>query len=157
MLILVTIVAFGLLAGLVWWRRRATTNWQPDWARRVGEPGVPWCAPVWVQKMLPRRSMRAGERLTGELCVDADAKVATFRVPDGQQVQLTKARSVAVGARGSDFINTWVEVECDVDGLRMTIYLNDTKWLGWRPLVTGANTRLADALAQIRVPGAEPT
>jgi hypothetical protein len=145
-LILVTIVAFGLLAALVAWRRRATTHWEPDPAGRVGERDVPWCATVWVQKVPPRRSMRAGERVTGELCVDTEAGVATFRVADGQQVQLTNARAVSVGARGSDFINTWVEVDCDVDGRRMTVYLNDAKWLGWRPLVTGANTRLADAM-----------
>ena len=154
MLILVTIAVLGLLFALVTWRRHVTTRWEPEPTRIVGAPGDPWCATVWVQKMAPRRSLRAGrDRVTGELCVHAATRIATFRVPDGQQVQLTKARSVTVGARGTDFVNTWVEVDCDVDGQRMVVYLNDAKWLGWRPLLTGANTRLADALAQIRVPG----
>lgn len=153
-LVLVTIVALGLLATVVWWRRRVTTRWTPDPARVVGAPGVPWCATVWVQKEPPRWT-RAGERVTGELCVEAATRVATFRVADGQQVQLTKARSVTVGACGTDYVNTWVEVDCNVDGRRMVVYLNDATWLGWRPLLTGANTRLADALAQIREPGAD--
>jgi hypothetical protein len=154
-LILSTIVALALVATLISWRRRVTTRWVADPARVVGTPGVPWCAAVWVQKEQPRRTMRSGERVTGQLCVDATKRVATFRVPDGQQVHLMKARSVTVGARGSDYVNTWVEVDCDVDGRRMVVYLNDAKWLGWRPLLTGANTRLADALAQIRVAGAD--
>jgi hypothetical protein len=154
-LILVTIAALGLLFALVAWRRRVTTRWKPDPARVVGGPGVPWCATVWVQREVPRRTMRSGQRVTGRLCVDATTRVATFRVPDGQQVQLTKARSVTVGARGSDFVNTWVEVDCDVDGRPMVVFLNDAKWLGWRPLLTGANTRLADALSQIREAGAD--
>jgi hypothetical protein len=153
-LILLTIVAFGLLFALVTWRRRAITRWAPDPARVGGAPGVPWCAPVWVQKEEPRWT-RGGARVTGQLCVDATARVATFRVPDGQQVQFTKARSVTVGARGSDFVNTWVEVDCNVDGRRMVVYLNDAKWLGWRALLTGANIRLADALTQIRDAEAE--
>jgi hypothetical protein len=152
-LIYVTILALALLATLVWWRRRVTTRWVPDAARRVAEPGEPWCTPVWVQKALPRRSARAGERVTGRLCIDATTQVATFRVPDGQQVQLTKPRTITIGPRGSDYVNTWVEVDCDVDGRRMTVYLNDATWLGWRALLTGANTRLADALTQIREPG----
>jgi len=154
-LILSTIVALALVATLITWRRRVTTRWAPDPGRVLGPPGVPWCAVVWVQKERPRRTMRSDERVTGQLCVDAATRVATFRVPDGQQVQFTKARSVTVGARGSDYVNTWVEVDCDVDGRRMVVYLNDAKWLGWRPLLTGANTRLADALAQIRVAGAD--
>ena len=152
MLIPITIVVLGLLFALVAWRRRHAMRWTPDPARGVGEPGVPWCATVWVQKETPRRSMRSGERVTGELCVDAAAGSATFRVPDGQQVRFAKVRAVTVGARGSDFVNTWVEVDCDVDGRRMVVYLNDAAWLGWRPLVTNANARLADALTSL-LPG----
>ena len=92
----------------------------------------------------------ASDRVTGELCVDAVARAVTFRVPDGQEVQFTNVRSVTVGASGSDFANTWVQVHCDVNGQGMAVYLNDVRWLGWRPILTGANTRLADALAQLR-------
>jgi hypothetical protein len=46
-------------------------------------------------------------------------------------------------------VNTWVQVDCDVNGARMLVYLNDGGWLGWRPILTGANTRLADALASL--------
>jgi hypothetical protein len=153
--IVVTLVVLGLLVALVAWRRRVAARWQPDRARAL-DGGTPFCTRVWVQKARPRRSMFAArDRVTGELCVDAAARVATFRVPDGQQVRFTRARSVTVGARGSDFVNTWVEVDCDVDGQRMVVYLNDAAWLGWRALLTGANTRLADAVAQIREPGVE--
>jgi hypothetical protein len=154
-LIVVTIVALVLLATVVWWRRRVTTRWVPDAARAVAEPGTPWCTTVWVQKELPRRTMRSGERVTGRLCVDATTRAATFRVPDGQQVHFTNPRAITIGPRGSDYMNTWVEVDCDVDGRRMTVYLNDATWLGWRALLTAANSRLADALTQIREPGAD--
>jgi hypothetical protein len=147
--IIVTLVVLGLVFGLVTWRRRATARWRPESARPVGEPGVPWCAKVWVQKEQPRRSMRANDRVTGQLCVDDAARVATFRVPDGQEVQLTNVRAVTVGASGSDFVNTWVEVHCDVNRQTMVVYLNDARWLGWRPILTGANARLADAMSML--------
>jgi hypothetical protein len=163
-LILVTIAVLGGAFALVAWRRRATSRWQPEPVDAAADAGAadatePWCAPVWVQKVLPRRTMRAGDRVTGELCIDLAARVATFRVPDGQEVVLTRVRTVQVGARGSDFVNTWVEVDCDVGGRRMTIYLNDATWLGWRPLLTGSNARLADALDRMRIrgPGADPS
>ena len=150
MVILVTLVVLGLVFGLVAWRRRNSARWRSDSARPVGTPGVPWCTKVWVQKEQPRRSMRsASDRVTGELCVDLIARAATFRVPDGQQVQFTNVRTVTVGASGSDFVNTWVEVRCDVNGHAMVVYLNDAHWLGWKPLLTGANTRLADAFAAL--------
>ena len=146
MAIVVTLVVFGLVLALVTWRRRATARWRPDPVLAVGarDRGVPWCTRVWVQKEVPRRSMRrANDRVTGQLCVDATARAATFRVPDGQAVQLTNVRSVSVGSSGSDFVNTWVEVRCDVNGQSMVVYLNDARWLGWRPILTGANARLA--------------
>jgi len=146
--ILVTLVVFGLVFGLVTWRRRATARWRPDPARRSGTPDTPWCTTVWVQKEQPRRSMRgARDRVTGRLCVDAIARAATFRVPDGQEVRFTNVGSVTVGASGSDFVNTWVEVRCDVNGQTMVVYLNDARWLGWHPILTAANARLADAMS----------
>jgi hypothetical protein len=151
--ILVTLVLFVVVFVVITLRRRATARWRPDPTRHVGERGVPWCTKTWVQKEQPRRSMRgSSDRVTGQLCVDTVARVATFRVPDGQEVQFANVRSVTVGASGSDFVNTWVEVHCDVNGQTMAVYLNDARWLGWRPLLTGANTRLADALVQIRGP-----
>jgi hypothetical protein len=152
MILLVTLVVFGVAFVLVTLRRRATARWEPDPERPVGQPGVPWCTKVWVQKEQPRRSMRsASDRVTGELCVDARARAATFRVPDGQEVRFTNVRSVTVGASGSDFVNTWVEARCDVNGQMMDVYLNDARWLGWHPILTGANTRLADALTSLMV------
>ena len=149
MVILVTLVALGLVFALVTWRRRTTARWRPDRARRIGAAGTPWCTKVWAQREQPRRSLRSGDRVTGELCVDADAGAATFRVVDGQHVAFTNVRSVRLSATRSDFVNTWVEVDCDVNGARTPVYLNDARWLGWRPLLTGANTRLADALASL--------
>jgi hypothetical protein len=72
-----------------------------------------------------------------------------LRVPDGQAVELTNVRRVQVMTTRADFVNTWVEVDCDVNGTRTPVYFNDAAWLGWRALLTGANTRLADALASL--------
>ena len=153
MFIVVTIVVLGLVFLLVTWRRYVASRWRPDAARAIAPTGAPYCARVWVQKELPRRSMRAArDRVTGELSVDGATRAATFRVRDGQEVRFSDVQDVQLGARGSDFVNTWVEVHCDVDGQAMVVYVNDAKWLGWRPLLTGANVRLADALAQIRGP-----
>jgi hypothetical protein len=150
MLIIVSIVVLGLVFALVTWRRSATSRWRPESARPVAQSGAAWCTNVWVQKEPPRRSTRGGNRrVTGRLCVDAAARAATFRVPDGQEVRFTNVRSVSVGPSGSDFVNTWVEVRCDVDGQAMSVYLNDARWLGWRAILTGANTRLADAMASL--------
>ena len=149
MAIVVTLVVLGLVFALVTWRRRATARWRPDPARLLGA-GEPWCTKAWVQRQQPRRSMRsADDRVTGELCVDVATRAATFRVPDGQEVRFTNVGAVTVGASGSDFVNTWVEVRCDVNGQTMLIYLNDARWLGWRPILTGANARLADAMASL--------
>jgi len=148
--VLVTLVVLGLVFALVTWRRRATARWRPDSTPLVATPGVPWCTTVWAQNEPPRRSMRrASDRVTGRLCVDALARVATLRVPDGPEVQLTNVRSVTVGASGSDFVNTWVAVRCDVNGQTTVVYLNDARWLGWRPILTRANARLADAMSSL--------
>ena len=149
MAIIVTLVVLGLVFGLVTWRRRATARWKPNSARPRVDLGAPWCTKVWVQKEQPRRSMRGNDRVTGQLCIDAAMRAATFRVPDGQEVQLTNVRAVTVGASGSDFVNTWVEVRCDVNRQTMTVYLNDARWLGWRPILTGANARIADAMSSL--------
>jgi hypothetical protein len=150
-LIVVTVVVLGLVFGLVTVRRRATARWRPDPARRVATADSPWCTNVWVQREQPRRSFRAGDRVTGQLCVDTRARTALFRVPDDQHVELTNVRRVQMWTSRSDFVNTWVEVQCDVNGTRMVVYLNDGGWLGWRPILTSANTRLADALASLMV------
>jgi len=151
--VLVTIVVFGVVFALVTWRRRVTARWQPDLTRHVVESDGPWCTNVWLQKEPPRRSRRGGnDRVKGEVCVDVAGRVATSRVRDGQAVQLSNVRAVTVGASGSDFVNTWVEARCDVNGQAMVVYLNDARWLGWHPLLTNANTRLADALASL-LPG----
>jgi hypothetical protein len=142
-LILVTVVV------LVTWRRRTVARWRPDPTRRVGAPDTPWCTKVRTQRERPRRSFRSGERVTGTLCVDTRTRVATFRAPDGQQVALTNVRRVQVGPTGSDYVNTWVEVDCAVNGTPLTVFLNDARWLGWRAILTGANARLADALASL--------
>jgi len=154
-LILATLVVFGLVFALVTWRRRATGRWRPDAAREVVKPGVPWCTTVWMQKEVPSRSRRGGnERVRGELCVDAVARAATFRASDGQEVRITDIRSITAGPAGTDFVNTWVEARGALNGRPVVVYLNDARWLGWRPVLTNANARLADALFQIRV--AEP-
>ena len=57
-LILVTIVVLSAAFALVAWRRRVTSHWQPDAARSATAPAEPWCATVWVQRELPRRTMR---------------------------------------------------------------------------------------------------
>jgi len=150
-LIVVTVVVFGLVFALVVWRRRSVARWQPDPARRVSTDDRPWCTKVWTQRERPRRSFRSGERVTGTLCVDVGARVATFRTPDGQQVEFTRVRHVRVGPTGSDYVNTWVEVDCAVNGTPLTVFLNDARWLGWRPILTDANARLADALASLMV------
>jgi hypothetical protein len=149
-LILVTLAALGLVYVLVTWRRRTAGRWQPHAAREVVRPGVPWCARVWLLKDPPQRSRRrAGDRVLGELCVDADAGVAEFRASDGTEAQLTKVDSIKVGAAGTDFVNTWVEVRCALNGRAVVLYLNDARWLGWKPVLTNANSRLADALASL--------
>ena len=60
---------------------------------------------------------------------------------------------------GSSSTETYIDVTMPQMGVSVAegtvVYLNDAKWLGWRPLLTGANTRLADALAQIREAGAD--
>ena len=149
MIIVLTIVLLGLVFGLVTWRRRVTMRWRPDAARSVGDPDTAWCTKTWVQKEPPRRSFRAGDRVTGQLCVDRSARIATFRVPDGQHVELANVRRVEMWTSRSEYVNTWIQVDCDVNGARMLVYLNDGGWLGWRPILTSANTRLADALASL--------
>jgi hypothetical protein len=149
MVLLGTLVVLGLALALVMWRRRVIVGWRPSGSRRVGAGDSPWCTRVWSQREQPRRSPRAGVRVTGELCVDVGAGVATLRVPDGLQVMLTNVRRVQVVSTRADFANTWVEVDCDVNGMRTSVYFNDAAWLGWRPLLTGANTRLADAVASL--------
>ena len=72
--VLVTIVVFGLVFALVTWRRRVTARWQPDLTRHVVESDGPWCTNVWLQKEPPRRSRRGGnDRVKGEVCVDVTA------------------------------------------------------------------------------------
>jgi len=144
-----TLVVLGLVVALVMRRRRATVGWRRDPARRVGAGDPTWCTRVWAQREQPRRYARAGARVTARLCVDAGAGLATLTVPDGPQVELTNVRRVQVLSTRADFVNTWVEVDCDVNAIRTSVYFNDAAWLGWRALLTGANTRLADALASL--------
>jgi hypothetical protein len=83
------------------------------------------------------------ERMTGKLVL-AEGQ-AEFR-HKGTSTELLRIRRVSIGKRGSDITNRWVEVQYGDPTSPTTVYLNDGGWLGWRPLLTSSNRRIAEAL-----------
>jgi hypothetical protein len=98
---------------------------------------------MWFQTEPPKSGFDArAHTLIGALTVDQDA--ATFEVA-GRTVRLSNLKGVAVGRRGSDHFNKWIEVVYG-DNHPQTAYLRDGGWRGWRPILTGSHRPIADAL-----------
>jgi hypothetical protein len=89
------------------------------------------------------------DRQTGDLVVDPVQGHALFEPKRGDPTVLTRISAVQMGGRGSDFVNTWIEVHAEVAGAPKVAFLTDGAWLGWRPLLTGSNTRIVRSLAQL--------
>jgi hypothetical protein len=105
---------------------------------------------IWLQTTPPRSSMRAyRDRRTGALSVDPRSQHALFRTDAGDVVRLDAVTDMRAGRRGSDLVNTWIELHAELDGAPSVVYLNDGGWFGWRPLLTGSNRELARSLASL--------
>lgn len=119
-------------------------------AEREGLTAAPRSfAKVWYLTQLPRPTAVPWRvRRTGSLLIDPSAQTATFTGRDGRAVVMGNVRTVSVGSRGTDIVNTWVEVRFDTDGGRVA-YLNDGRWLGWHQILTRSNREMASALAAL--------
>jgi hypothetical protein len=96
-------------------------------------------------------SLRAHlDRSTGELLVGN--REAEFR-HKGTVTRFAGIRRVSVGRRGTDIQNKWIQVDYGDPAAPSTVYLNDGGWLGWRPLLTSSNKRIAEALGALASDG----
>lgn len=75
----------------------------------------------------------------------------------GTIVELVDISDVRMGGRGTDFVNTWVEVRMGDAAPRPLLYLNDGGWFGRRALLTGSNVRIASAVAGLVQPPSSET
>jgi hypothetical protein len=128
------------------WRRRATVESNDDLVLR-GPVSFPT---IWFQTTPPRRRLRAyDDRVTGELLVGPDEGQVLFKPNPGGTLVLSKIVDVQMGRRGTDLANAWIEVHAEMDAAPTVVYLNDGTWMGWRPLLSDSNVRIATALAQL--------
>ena len=128
------------------WRKRATVE-SNDGRSVRGPVSFPR---IWFQTTPPRRSRRAYEaRVTGELFVDPDEGQVLFKPNPGGTFVLSKIVDVQMGRRGTDLANVWIEVHAEMDAEATVVYLNDGTWMGWRPLLSDSNVRIATALARL--------
>lgn len=106
---------------------------------------------VWFQTTTPRAAMRAyRDRQNGDLIVDPVQGHARFEPKGGgPTIALTKIADVRMGGRGSDFVNTWIEVHAMVDAQPKVVFVTDGAWLGWRPLLTRSNLRIVRSLDRL--------
>jgi hypothetical protein len=143
----------ALLFGLVGSRRRVANRWhetRPVVARASGRDHAISFDKVWAQPTLPRAALRAHrDRVTGTLRFMPEKRQAVFRSNGGERWDIKHLREVTFGARGSDFINTWIEAVFGIEDSPSTLYMNDGGWFGWRALLTSRNTRIASALRDL--------
>lgn len=148
------LVAF---AALVIARRWVANRWEPDLrpeARRASTPAV--FGRVWLQSNPPRSSLFAyRDRRTGALQTDPQNRRATFVAKDGSYMAIDDIAEVTMKGTKGHFVNAWVTVRFGEAEDLKTAYLNDAAWLGWRPLLTKANQRLAQAIAACMAPRPE--
>jgi hypothetical protein len=147
-IVVLFIVLCAVLFALVGLRRRGARNWErtqnvlhegDDQAARYGR--------VWFQRVPPRSSMRAyKDRRTCTLSTDPVHRVAAFEFKTGEREVLDHLLDVNMGGRGSDFVNTWIEIHYGDTSDPKVAYVNDGGWFGWRPLLTGSNVRIARSL-----------
>lgn len=103
---------------------------------------------VWLQTTLPRSSMTAyRDRKVGALNVHRLMDCAEFRTKAGEVIRLDRVTGLTTGLRGTDFVNQWIEVQCDVESAETVVYIKDARWLGWRALLTGSNRRIVRSLS----------
>ena len=141
--IVIAVVVVGLLFALVALRRGQAARW--DTANADLQTSS--FRKVWLQTSPPRASMSAfRDRVSGALVVDPSRRVAVLTGREGQAITIKDVIAVRKNTKGSDFVNTWIEVHCG-DRTRGTIvYLHDGAWFGWRALLTGSNHRIVGAL-----------
>jgi len=150
--ICVIAIAIPLVLGMVGWIRAAVWNRRNQTGTRSAT-AAPWVGPVWLMDKPPRIGFRAmTEKARGTLRVTPSSGIAAFEGTSGETLVLARLAHVEMGRRGSDIVNTWIEVSTLDDGTPTTLFLNDGAWLGWRSLVTGSNMRLATALASLANP-----
>ena len=148
------IAASVLLALVVLQRQRAKV-----WNRRVETESAVKAkrtqfGSVWLQTTLPRRSMLAfGDRQTGSLLIDPELRRATFHPRHGPALEISSVTSVEMGKRGTDIVNTWIEVHGRIGSDVSIAYVNDGGFLGWRALLSRSNRKLASVLRELKVVG----
>ena len=135
------------------------TLWRPTLPAKGGTPSATpywlYCQAmasydeIWFQLALPRRAWDARvETRTGTLTIAPG--VVGFRDPRGS-VDFEPVLQVAIGRRGSDFINRWIEITYGDRVQPSTAFINDGRWRGWRPILTRSNRKiLRDLSNQVR-------
>ena len=153
---LLILLGLAALSFLVILRRYGAKRWAVEKRTQAPDPAGQTFWRVWLQRTPPRAAMGAyRDRLTGTLSTDPIAGEATFVAKDGSTSKLSDIRQVDMGRRGTDFVNTWIEVRYGDDGAPSAVWMNDGRWLGWGALLTDTNRRMADALSILR--RADPT
>jgi hypothetical protein len=140
------IVVFLALVGL---HRLLASRWRTSQSAGRGTSPTAFTT-IWLLTTPPRSSLFAHrDRSVGALSIDRERLQAQFTARRGDDVVLAGIQGVDMGGRGTDFANIYVRAHCSHDRSPPVVYLNDGRWMGWRPMLTGSNFRLARALAAI--------
>jgi hypothetical protein len=147
----VLLVGIALLTVGVTTQRALARRWRPRDKRSTTRPSEQSFRHVWFLDKQPGFFAAPGltDRGTGRLVVDAANARATFGSKGRSPIIIENITSVSIGGRGTDFLRTWVEVRFDADLDEQVIFISDGRYLGWAPMLTGSNLRIASALSAL--------
>lgn len=152
--VLLSLIALPFVLAVFRWRRAARWNSSVSCDRA----GDDWEGPVWFHLQKPRMGFRnASSKVRGQLSVSPASSTARFVSVSGSESMVTSVRAVDAGRRGSDIVNSWIEVEGNLNESPQTMFVNDAAWFGWRALLTDSNERLRSAFDALTIPNSEPT
>ena len=144
--IVVAVVVVALVSALVALRRSQAARWDTADASLQTSS----FRKVWLRTSPPRASLSAyRDRVSGALVVDPSRRVAVLTGGEGQSITIKDVIAVRKTTKGSDFVNTWIEVHCGDRARGTIVFVHDGAWFGWRALLTGSNHRLVSALRSL--------
>lgn len=143
-------IVYSVLVVLVVYRRHKAARWSPgSGASPITDP--PFA--VWFSDQPPRRGRGRRSLEYAQLWISAEA-IEIERVVQ-PSIQFVPPVSVQPGHFGTDLVNVWIRLDVAASGDRdrgSFCFICDSRWWGWRGLLTNSNLRLAESIWRVGRP-----